>query len=79
MGWVELPPYFCAATETARYITTEYIGMPVGSLTPHKFKKYIFGNVDYNTLPNTSTPSKGFLYMVEIYIDDFMSLVIPVS
>jgi hypothetical protein len=81
MGWAESPPYFCAATETARDITTEYIDMPVGSLPPHKFEKYIVGDVDYNTLPNTSTPLKGFLYlyMVEVYVDDFMSLVIPVS
>jgi hypothetical protein len=25
MGWVESPPYFCAATETSRDISTEYI------------------------------------------------------
>jgi hypothetical protein len=25
MGWVESPPYFCAATETSRNISTEYI------------------------------------------------------
>jgi hypothetical protein len=24
MGWVESPPYFCAATETLRDISTEY-------------------------------------------------------
>jgi hypothetical protein len=79
MGWVESPPYFCAASETARDVTTDYIDMPVGSLTPHKFEKYIVGGVDYNTLPDTSTPLKGFLYMVEVFVDDFMSLVIPVS
>jgi hypothetical protein len=79
IGWVELPPYFCAAMETAQDVTTKYIDMPVGSLPPHKFEKYIVGNVDYNTLPNTSTPLKGFLYMVEVYVDDFMNLVIPVS
>ncbi len=25
MGWVKSPPYFCAATETSRNISTEYI------------------------------------------------------
>jgi hypothetical protein len=29
-------------------------------------------------LPEASTPSNGFLYMVEVYVDDFMSLVILV-
>ena len=34
MGWVESPPYFCAATETARDIASDYCDTPVGSL-PH--------------------------------------------
>jgi hypothetical protein len=37
MGWVESPPYFCAATETARDIASDYSNKPIGSLTPHKF------------------------------------------
>jgi hypothetical protein len=78
MGWVELPPYFCAAMETAWDITTEYINMPIGTLLQHKFEKYVVGNVNYNALPDTSIPSTVFLYMVEVYVDDFMSLVIPV-
>ena len=32
MGWVESPPYFCAATETSRDISTEYIETEVNSL-----------------------------------------------
>ncbi len=32
MGWVESPPYFCAATETSRDISTEYIKTEVNSL-----------------------------------------------
>ena len=38
MGWVELPPYFCAATETVRDISTKYINTEVGSLPTHKFE-----------------------------------------
>ena len=30
MGWVELPPYFCAATETARDVSIDYIDTEVG-------------------------------------------------
>jgi hypothetical protein len=41
MGWVESPPCFCAATETARYIATEYTDMPLGALSAHKFAKYV--------------------------------------
>jgi hypothetical protein len=39
MGWVELPSYFCTATETARDVSTEYIDMPVGMLPPPKNQK----------------------------------------
>jgi hypothetical protein len=78
MGWVESPLYFCAATETARDASTKYIDMPVGMLPPHKFKKYVIG-ANYNALLESSTPTTGFLYMVEVYVNNFRSLVIPVS
>jgi hypothetical protein len=35
--------------------------------------------VEYETLPKSHNGDNGFLYMVEVYVDDFMSLVIPVS
>jgi hypothetical protein len=37
MGWVESPPSFSAATETALDVTTECFQMPVSSLPTHKF------------------------------------------
>jgi hypothetical protein len=79
MGWVESPPYFCAATETACDVCTEYIKQQVGALQPHKFDKYVGGDPEFNALPASSLTTKGFLYTVEVYVDDFMSLVIPIS
>jgi hypothetical protein len=79
MGWVESPPYFCAATETVRDIATEYINTPVASLPHHKFTKYVIGNQDFNMLLESTEQSMGFVYMVDVYVDNFMSLVIPVS
>ncbi len=35
--------------------------------------------MDYETLPKYHNGDNGFLYMVEVYVNDFMSLVIPVS
>jgi hypothetical protein len=32
MGWVESPPYFCAATEMSRDIATQYCETALGSL-----------------------------------------------
>ncbi len=79
MGWVELPPYFCAATETARDIITEYVEQPVGTLPAHKFERYTTGDVEYMRLPEIDKDKRGFMYMVEVYVDDFMSLIIDRS
>jgi hypothetical protein len=79
MGWVESPPYFCAATETARDVIMDYANQPVGTLPAHKFERYTMGDEEYARLPDTDVSKKGFAYIVEVYVDDFMSLVIPVS
>jgi hypothetical protein len=79
IGSVESPPYFCTATETVRDIAMEYINTPVASLPYHKLTKYIIGNQDFNALPESTEQSTGFVYMAEVYVDNFMSLVIPMS
>jgi hypothetical protein len=78
MGWVESPPYFCAAMETARDIATEYTDMLVGSIPTHKFVKYTVDGEAYAELPDNHV-GQTFLTMIEVYVDDFMSLVIPIS
>ncbi len=78
MGWVESPPYFCAATETARDIASDYCDTPVGSLPHHKFAKYVKGAKEFDELPTASKKGKLF-YALEVYVDDFMSIVIPTS
>ncbi len=79
MGWVESPPYLCTATETSRDIAMEYIEMAISLLPHHKFKHYVVDAPEYADLPKMAIDSKGFGYMVEVYVDNFMSLVIPVS
>jgi hypothetical protein len=66
------------ATETVRDIAKEYNKMPVNSLHNHMFVKNAIGNKEYEALPATAMHNTVFLYMVEVYVDDFMSLVIPV-
>jgi len=46
MGWVESPPYFCAATETARDIASDYCDTPVGSLPHQKNCQACYGGQD---------------------------------
>jgi hypothetical protein len=50
----------------------------VGTLPTHKFEKYVTGDDDYVALPEHDMLGTGFACMVEVYVDDFMSLVIPV-
>ena len=79
MGWVESPPLFCAVSETARDIVEEYIETQVSSLPAHKFSKHVMTSDTIQELPETGEEAAGFQYMVEVYVDDFMSMVIPVT
>jgi hypothetical protein len=79
MRWVKSPPYYCAAMETSGDLSTEYSATAVNSLPRHKFKKYFVGATEYADLPESEPNAQGFLYMVEVYVDNFMSIVIPVS
>ncbi len=79
MGWVESPPYFCAATETARDVALDYCNTPIGSLPCHKFAAHVAGDKAFEELPATSTAAPAFLYALAVYVDDFMSIVIPTS
>ena len=77
MGWIESPPYFCAASETARDIAEQYSNTQIGSLPPHKAEEYVTGSSSYAMLPEHST--KPCAYKLEVFVDDFMSLVIATS
>jgi hypothetical protein len=70
-----IPTIFCAATETSRDIATEYIKTTISSLPHHKFEYYVMDAPEYADLLETAIDSKGFGYMVEVYVSDFMSLV----
>jgi len=77
MGW-EAPPYFCTATETARDIATVYTDMPVEAIPEHKLSRYTVDGESYADLPEDHE-GQPFRKMIEVYVDDFMSLVIPIS
>jgi hypothetical protein len=54
------------------------MNMPVGSIPEHKFAKYTVDWELYSDLPKEHD-DHTFLSMIEVYVDDFMSLIIPVS
>ena len=79
MGWVESPPFFCVASETARGVAQDYWETKLGTLPPHKFTNYVIGNQDYEDLPERDELIKSFQYLLEAHVDNFVSLVIPAS
>ncbi len=79
MGWVESPPFFCAASEMARDVAQDYCKTKLGTLPDHKFTNYVIGNKAYNKLPQQEDKENSFQYLLEVYIDNFVSLVIPTS
>jgi hypothetical protein len=76
MGWVESPPYFCAASETARDIAMDYTNTEVGTVPVHKFTKYTRGDEGEHI---TTPPGTALRYCLKVYVYNFMSLVIPTT
>ncbi len=79
MGWVESPPYFCAATEMSRDIATQYCKTALGSLREHKFDKHVLGDKTLDALPNDAEVQQEMHSLIEGYVDDYMALVIPTT
>jgi hypothetical protein len=79
MGWVESLPFFCAASETTRDVAQDYCKMTIGTLPPHKFTRYVIGDQAYNELPEQDGLFNLFQNPLKVYVDDFVSLVVPTS
>ena len=78
MGWIESPPYFCTASETARDVANQYAQLPLGQLDDHKFLPWTELGEDYLALPEYSTDT-NYRYLLEVYMDDYIKLAIPTS
>ena len=79
MGWIESTPYFCTVSETGRDVAEKYIETPVGSLALHNFVKLTEVNSDFAELPKTDILDEPFNCILEVYMDDYIVLVIPRS
>jgi hypothetical protein len=79
MGWGESPPFFCAATETARDIAQA--SFDSNRRMPAQPMEEIMMDIDWSTIPRpapvpTSEQDKRkFLSVLEVYIDDFIGLI----
>ena len=79
MGWIESPAYFCTASETSRDVAAQYCQAPLSLLPQHKFEKYMKGSDAFNDLPLCGDDDSNFRFMLEVFVDDFMDLVIATS
>ena len=68
MGWIESPPYFCAASETARDVAAQYAETTIGTLPDHKFLSYTNTSTDFEMLPPVG--DNELKYIMEVYMDD---------
>ena len=67
MGWCESPPFFCAATETARDVIAYLISHQSPMLPPHPMEDQMMQlttNAEVDIPPSTSNIN-------EVYVDDF--------
>jgi hypothetical protein len=79
MGWVESPPYFCAATvkraaTSHRNIVILVSGLclPASSTIDH----YVIDPSELEVLQHADI-TQGLRYALEVYVDDFMAIIIP--
>ncbi len=79
MGWVESSPYFCAATEISRDIAVQYCETKLGTFKKHKFDALVAGHAIMVELPETYKTQQHMQYLIEVYVDNFMALIIPTS
>ena len=73
-----IPPYFGAASETGRDVAEQYVERPLGTLPQHKFASHVAQGEDFNSMPKASN-DKRLNYLLEVFVDDYISLVIPTS
>ena len=74
MEWTESPPFFCAATETARDVAEDLTAEPVGSLAPHPLEHHMLPP-DRWPEESIGTTCAAFLRVLEVYVDDFCTMV----
>ena len=79
MEWVESPPYFCAASETARDVAAQYAETKVGSLPKHKFAQHAMSGEDVQRLPKETQDTTPLRYFIDVYVDDFIPMAIATS
>ena len=67
MGWTESPPFFCAASETARDVIAQLLHT---NLPPHPFEHRMLPKVDEQQ--RAITDLQNTINLFEVFVDDFI-------
>ena len=73
MGWSESPPFFCAATETARDVAIATV-QATEQLPSHPLESIMMNSPAIRNLPKHCSNSQ-FIRLLEVYIDDFIGII----
>ena len=76
MGWIESPPYFCAASETGQDMAQQHMERKIGSISDHKFVSLAAQGDDFDNLSNYWAENR-LSYLLEVFVDDYIALAIP--
>ena len=57
----------------------DYCEAKIGTLPPHKFTNYVTGNQAYEELPESDDSGYTCRYLLEVYVNNFVSLVVLTS
>ena len=75
MGWSKSPPFFCAATETARDVAMKNI-QNKAALDPHLLENIMLGEENFDFLPSAHLQqSTEFIKLLEVYIDNVIGII----
>jgi len=77
MGWALSPPFFCAASETARDVAQTYVAEEIGALPEHPLENMMMPeDMRLPTLDKASgRAAEAFVQLLEVFVDDFIQLV----
>jgi hypothetical protein len=76
MGWVELAPYFCKASETVQDVAVEYIETAIGSLPEHEFEAWAGATM---AMINNGMAQRDLRYVFKVSVDNYISCIVPTS
>jgi len=82
MGWVQSPPYFCAATETVADLANDTLRQRRSVPRSHPLEDLAESTPPTYPLPDSAPPMhlherprrQGYLSYVDVYVDDFLGL-----